>query len=66
MTVTTKFKYNDKVRLLGHNLEGELIDIKPLGIFNGRPMYKYVMFTIQKGVLLVEENQLELVERAEE
>ena len=62
MKYSTKFKYNDKVKILGTGLEGELIDIVPLGISPQGVVYKYKVFTITKGVLLVPENALEKIE----
>ena len=64
----TKFKHNDKVRIISNPLiVGELTDIIPQGIVNGVPFYSYKMHTINHGFLLVAENNLELVgEKGEE
>jgi len=60
MKFTTKFKYNDEVRIIGTDICGELVDIIPIHIMNGKPFYKYKMFTIDKGYIAVDEDQLEL------
>jgi len=57
----TKFKFNDEVRIIGTEIVGELVDIIPVGIFNGKPLYKYKMFTIDKGFIAVDESQLEYI-----
>jgi len=61
MKYSTKFKYNDKVKIINTNIHGELIDILPIGIVNGIPIYRYKMFTINKGFLMVEESVLEIL-----
>ena len=57
----TKLKYNDKVKIIGTDIVGELVDIIPQGInmFTKTPVYKYKVFTINKGFLAVDESQLE-------
>jgi len=46
----TKFKYEDKVRVITTpNVIGELIDVKPLYLKDGIPVYTYIMHTIDKG-----------------
>ena len=57
----TKFKYEDKVKVIGTDIVGELIDIIPVGFFMGRTIYKYKLFSITKGFMAVDENQIEKV-----
>ena len=59
MKYETKFKYNDKVKVINTDIQGELTDIIPVGMLNGTPLYRYKMFTIDKGFLAVEESVLE-------
>ena len=58
--LNTKFKYGDKVKLIGKEVYGELIDIIPIGYFNNRAIYKYVMFT-PKGKMIVNEEEIEWI-----
>jgi len=62
MKFQTKFKYNDKVKIINTDIKGELVDVIPLGMIGKVPLYNYKMFTIDKGFILVQENVLELLE----
>ena len=57
----TKFKYNDKVVTIDGKQKGELIDIQPQGFINRVPVYLYIMHTIDKGLVYVQERHIRLL-----
>ena len=63
MKYETKFKYNDKVRVIVNpEVQGELIDLRPLYLQDGVPVYSYIMHTIQ-GFKEVREIDIENIDK---
>ncbi len=57
-----KFKYNDKVFIEPQGVYGEVTNIVPIGMVNGKPYYHYQVHTITNGFVVVPEQRLSKIE----